>query len=256
MNAIVPERRSIIDRAKFLSQLRKRVEDANPSDLRPAVLDLLKIAYKKGRDEVWRRFEKDADGTGAAHAYCYLMDQVIRCLYDFTTTYVYPVTNPTRSERMSLVAVGGYGRGELAPYSDVDILFLLPYKQTPWGEQVVEYMLYMLWDLGLKVGHSTRSIDDCVRLAQGDLTIRTALLEKRFIWGDKESVRGARPALRQGRDRRHGTGLRRGQARRAGCAPQESRRLHAMSSSRTSRKARAACAISIRSTGSANISIG
>ncbi len=186
MNAIVPERRSIIDRAKFLSQLRKRVEDANPSDLRPAVLDLLKIAYKKGRDEVWRRFEKDADGTGAAHAYCYLMDQVIRCLYDFTTTYVYPVTNPTRSERMSLVAVGGYGRGELAPYSDVDILFLLPYKQTPWGEQVVEYMLYMLWDLGLKVGHSTRSIDDCVRLAQGDLTIRTALLEKRFIWGDKE----------------------------------------------------------------------
>jgi [protein-PII] uridylyltransferase len=186
MNAIVPERRSIIDRAKFLSQLRERVEDASAADLRPAVLDLLKITYTKGREEVWRRFEKDADGIGAAHAYCYLMDQVIRCLFDFTTTYVYPVTNPTRSERMSLVAVGGYGRGELAPYSDVDILFLLPYKQTPWGEQVVEYMLYMLWDLGLKVGHSTRSIDDCIRLAQGDLTIRTALLEKRFIWGDEE----------------------------------------------------------------------
>ncbi len=75
--------------------------------------------------------------------------------------------------------------GELAPYSDVDILFLLPYKQTPWGEQVVEYMLYMLWDLGLKVGHATRSVDDCVRLARDDLTIRTALLEKRFLWGDE-----------------------------------------------------------------------
>ena len=179
MNVAIPERRSIIDRAKFLSTLKARADKVAPADLRPVVLDLLKLAYNQGREEVWRRFEEDGDGIAAAHGYCYLMDQVIRCLYDFTTTYVYPVTNPTLSERMSLVAVGGYGRGELAPYSDVDILFLLPYKQTPWGEQVVEYMLYMLWDLGLKVGHATRSVDDCIRLARDDLTIRTALLEKR-----------------------------------------------------------------------------
>ena len=51
---------------------------------------------------------------------------------------------------MAVVAVGGYGRGTLAPGSDIDLLFLLPYKQTPWGEQIVEYMLYMLWDLGLE----------------------------------------------------------------------------------------------------------
>src|SRR5690606_18304657 len=105
-------------------------------------------------------------------------------LYDFTTGVVFPVANPSEAERLSVVAVGGYGRGALAPGSDIDLLFLLPYKQTPWGESVVEYMLYTLWDLGLKVGHSTRTVADCVRLAHEDFTIRTALLETRYIHGD------------------------------------------------------------------------
>src|SRR5256885_16152997 len=86
---------------------------------------------------------------------------------------------------MAIVAVGGYGRGELAPYSDVDLLFLLPYKQTPHTEQVIEYLLYLLWDLGLKAGQATRSVAECLRYAKPDLTIRTALLESPFIWGDQ-----------------------------------------------------------------------
>ena len=85
---------------------------------------------------------------------------------------------------MAIVATGGYGRGLLAPGSDIDLLFLLPYKQTPWGESVVEYMLYMLWDLGLKVGHATRTVDQCIKLASADITIRTALLDCRLILGD------------------------------------------------------------------------
>jgi [protein-PII] uridylyltransferase len=80
---------------------------------------------------------------------------------------------------------GGYGRGTLAPGSDVDLLFLLPYKQTAWGESMVEAILYILWDLKLKVGHATRSVDECVREAKADMTIRTALLETRFITGDE-----------------------------------------------------------------------
>ena len=117
---------------------------------------------------------------------CFLMDQLIRTLYDFTTQQVFPLANPSAGERLALVAVGGYGRGELAPFSDIDLLFLLPYKQTPHGEQVVEFMLYRLWDLGLKVGHATRSVDECIRQAKADMTIRTALLEARYLWGDQK----------------------------------------------------------------------
>jgi [protein-PII] uridylyltransferase len=90
---------------------------------------------------------------------------------------------------LSLVAVGGYGRGELAPQSDIDLLFLLPYKLTPRSEQVVEEILYFLWDLGFKVGNATRSIDDCLRQSKTDLTICTSLLEARWLWGDQDLYR-------------------------------------------------------------------
>ncbi len=115
-----------------------------------------------------------------------MIDQLIRAIYDFTTTQLYPLANPSAAEKVALVAVGGYGRAELAPYSDIDLLFLLPYKLTPHCEQVVEYILYRLWDLGLKVGQSTRSIDECLARAKGDLTILTALLEARYLWGEQE----------------------------------------------------------------------
>ena len=93
--------------------------------------------------------------------------------------------NPSDAERLSIVAVGGYGRGTLAPGSDIDLLFLLPYKQTAWGESVVEYLLYTLWDLGFKVGHATRSVTECIRLSLTDATIETSILEARYIWGDR-----------------------------------------------------------------------
>src|SRR5690606_3309710 len=115
----------------------------------------------------------------------HVMDVIIRTLYDFAATHVYRMRNPSAGERMAIVAVGGYGRGTLAPGSDIDLLFLLPYKQTPWGEQVAEYMLYMLWDMGLKVGHATRSVDECLRHARDDVTIATTLLEARFLWGEE-----------------------------------------------------------------------
>src|SRR6218665_1881186 len=86
---------------------------------------------------------------------------------------------------MAVVATGGYGRGLQAPGSDIDLLFLLPYKQTAWGEQVAEAILYCLWDTGLKVGHATRSVDECIRQSKADMTIRTAILEARFLLGDR-----------------------------------------------------------------------
>jgi len=113
------------------------------------------------------------------------VDQLIRTLYDLATETVYPLANPTSGEKMAIVAVGGYGRGEMAPFSDIDLLFLLPYKQTPHTEQVIEFLLYMLWDLGLKVGQAVRSVAECLRYAKADLTIRTALIEARYVWGEQ-----------------------------------------------------------------------
>ncbi len=110
---------------------------------------------------------------------------MIRLVYDYTVAHVYRATNPSDAERMAIIATGGYGRGLLAPYSDIDLLFLLPYKQTPWGESVIEYMLLLLWDLGLKVGHATRTVDQCIKLSRADMTIRTTLLDARMILGDE-----------------------------------------------------------------------
>ncbi len=107
-------------------------------------------------------------------------------IFDFADQRIYAAANPSAAERLSVVATGGYGRGELAPLSDIDLLFLRPYKQTPRGEQIVEFMLYLLWDMGLKVGHATRTVDESLRYADRDQTIRTALLEARYEWGDRE----------------------------------------------------------------------
>ncbi|WP_417667922.1 [protein-PII] uridylyltransferase [Roseibium sp.] len=161
--------------------------DGDGSDLkiRSKVLAELKTAMKAGREIAQTRLNEDGGGLKCAQRLSHLQDELIRVIYDFALYHVYRIKNPSAAERMSVVAVGGYGRGTLAPGSDVDLLFVLPYKQTPWGEQVVEYILYMLWDLGLKVGHATRNIDECIRLSKQDMTIRTAILEARYIWGDQ-----------------------------------------------------------------------
>ena len=151
---------------------------------RAAVLAVLKEALGRSRAENRARFAGGAAGLDCARTAARAMDELVRALLDFTCGRIYRSANPTAGERLSALAVGGYGRGELAPLSDVDIWFLHPYKITPWGEQVVEYTLYMLWDLGLKVGHAVRSVDECIRRAKRDVTIRTATLESRLVWGD------------------------------------------------------------------------
>ncbi len=152
---------------------------------RPAVLDRLKALLKAARIEANRQLVSDGNGRRCAEGLAKFQDELIRLVYDYTLAHVYRATNPSDAERMTIVATGGYGRGLLAPYSDIDLLFLLPYKQTPWGESVVEYMLYLLWDLGLKVGHATRTVDQCLKLSRADVTIRTTLLDARIILGDK-----------------------------------------------------------------------
>src|SRR5690348_1705816 len=174
------KQREIVDRLAVLERLAALTESGEPD--RRRVAEILKEALQAGRAEVRRRFDAGALGSDTVRSLSFLTDQLIRALHDFVTIAVFPLANPTAGEHLGIVAVGGYGRGELAPFSDIDLLFLLPYKQTPHTEQVIEYLLYVLWDLGLKVGHSTRTVADCLRYAKADLTIRTALLEARYVW--------------------------------------------------------------------------
>ncbi len=178
--------RDIIDRRALAEELAQAIGDAPASALdRSVLLPPLKAALARGRAEIRRRFDADGTAIRAVGEQCFLIDQLIRGLYDLVTETIYPLANPTVGEKMAIVAVGGYGRGEMAPFSDVDLLFLLPYKQTPHTEQVIEFLLYLLWDLGLKVGQATRTVAECVRYAKADLTIRTALLEARYVWGEQ-----------------------------------------------------------------------
>jgi [protein-PII] uridylyltransferase len=185
MQVQIPSQRAIIDRRAIAEQI-FGLEDVGTSPLRAQATAILKEALENGRAEIAQRLSnKPGHGREIAAAYAFLTDQLLRLIYDFTVKRLYPLNNPTASERLCLAAVGGYGRGEMALFSDVDLAFITPYKPTGWTEQVIESILYSLWDLGLKVGHSSRSIDELIRMAKGDLTIRTAYLEARFVWGDE-----------------------------------------------------------------------
>ena len=152
---------------------------------RSTVAQLLKAELVAARAKAQEILLKDRHGRRCAERLCFVQDEMIRILFSAATRHLYRSPIPTGAERMAVVATGGYGRGLMAPESDIDLLFVLPYKQTAWGEQVAEAILYCLWDMGLKVGHATRSVDESIRQARGDMTIRTAILETRFLAGDK-----------------------------------------------------------------------
>ena len=179
--SVLGEPQAIADRIDALAG------DATDADaLRHAVLDELRQVLQGGRDKVREAFlVQPRAGLRCARALAHVMDCVIWGAMHYVTEHVHPIAVRTKGEHLAVIAVGGYGRGEMAPSSDVDLLFLTPYKQTAWSESVIESVLYLLWDLKLKVGQSTRSPEDCLRLAKADFTIRTTLLEQRFISGER-----------------------------------------------------------------------
>src|SRR5262245_39231660 len=176
----------VFDAAVVASELERLAEShtGNERDLRMAVSRRLKSALQQGRAIAEQLLIKDRHGRRCAERLCQMQDEIIRLLFEFAGRYLYPAQNPSEAEHMAIVATGGYGRGVLAAGSDIDLLFLLPYKQTAWGESIAEAILYCLWDMGLKVGHATRSVSECIRQAKADMTIRTAVLEARYLLGD------------------------------------------------------------------------
>ncbi len=178
--------------------------ETEPMARRRAIVQRLAAARKAGRAVIDAALtETPFDARAAVRAYAHLTDGIVVTAFDSVCTRLHPNPTPTGGERLALVAVGGYGRAEMAPFSDVDLLFLTPYKVTPWAETVIESLLYVLWDLKLKIGHASRSVKDCLRLARDDMTIRTSLLEMRGLAGDAALIAELRKRLRA--DLFHGT---------------------------------------------------
>ncbi len=178
---------AIFDRNAVRAEIEARTgDDSDAAALRAATVAVLRDALDRGRGAIAAALaETPLRAHPAIRSYAFLTDCVVQSVFEVATTRLHRAGTPTASERLALLAVGGYGRFEMAPHSDVDLLFLVPYKVPAWAESVIESMLYMLWDLRLKVGHSARSTEDCLRLGRDDITIRTALLEQRFICGDE-----------------------------------------------------------------------
>jgi [protein-PII] uridylyltransferase len=189
----------VVDGIKLRAQLSAAALDAigNEAEQRKRALEILKAALFRGRMIAKERLESGAGGIETARLLSGVTDEVVCALYDFTTVHVFRARNPTEGERLALLAVGGYGRGTLAPFSDLDLLFLRPYKQTAHAESVIEYMLYALWDLGFKVGHASRTVEECLRLGREDFTIRTSMLEARRLTGDERLARELQRRFRE-----------------------------------------------------------
>ena len=248
-NKEAPVAIEVFDAATVAGELESLVPDyaGNERELRLAVSRRLKAALLQGRAAAERLLIKERAGRRCAERLCWMQDEILRVLYEFVAKHLYPAQNPSEAERMAIIGTGGYGRGILAPGSDIDLLFLLPYKQTAWGESVAESILYCLWDMGLKVGHATRSVTECIRQAKADMTVRTAVLEARYLLGDrklyddlvtrfdKEIVQGtaaefvaAKLAERDERHRRAGTVALSGRAQRQGRQGRTARPPHAL----------------------------
>jgi [protein-PII] uridylyltransferase len=153
--------------------------------LRAGLVALLRETHTRGLAHAHERLLADRDGLACAHRLSATMDRMIEATFQIVTRHIHPPPASAKAERLAVVAVGGYGRGTMAPGSDVDLLFILGPGSRTWSERAVETMLYVLWDLKLKVGHATRTIDESMREARGDLTIRTTLLEARHLTGDR-----------------------------------------------------------------------
>ncbi|MGA8445753.1 MAG: [protein-PII] uridylyltransferase [Roseiarcus sp.] len=175
-----------VERAKLLEKLALLHErlSGDPAAFRRAAIEMLQAALASGRDEARVALEDGGTGRACAEALSAQTDDLLRVALEMSARWLAPA-QPGQS-LPTIVAVGGYGRGMLAPFSDIDLLFLMPDKSPPGLERVVEALLYVLWDLKLKVGHATRTVDECLKQARADMTIRTTLIEARFIVGDQD----------------------------------------------------------------------
>src|ERR1700693_4884844 len=166
---------------KILAHAERQLTSEGSRRLRER-LDLYKKFLKIEEHRLRLKHYSGAGGLEIVRDRAALLDVVLR---SFCEGGVEGSAYADKTPPVALLAIGGYGRGELSPYSDVDILFLHDAARiSSEATEVIEQVLYMLWDVGFKVGHSTRSIDEAIKLANSDVLTKTSLLESRFLAGN------------------------------------------------------------------------
>ncbi len=142
---------------KIVSKYRDNISKTRES-LITELSDIIESARRKAESALIRH----GSGIRTARSISKFQDILIEKIYEFIVQNIHLPTDQENFDKICLVAVGGYGRGTLAPFSDIDLLFLHSNKLSDWTESIIEYMLYILWDLGFKVGHATRNLDQCL----------------------------------------------------------------------------------------------
>ena len=177
--------REIVDQTALRDEIAALHAKGEPGPaFRTGVSKILRAAHGEGLARIRQKFlASDYAGLRASRSVADLTDIILVTAIE-AAQFLHPLSNPEDARHLSTVAVGGYGRSAMAPFSDVDLLFVMPTKPPPWAESVVETVLYILWDMRLKVGHAVRDADSCIQLGRDDMTIRTTLLEMRLIHGD------------------------------------------------------------------------
>ncbi|GBQ89610.1 uridylyltransferase PII [Acetobacter nitrogenifigens DSM 23921 = NBRC 105050] len=169
--------------AGLASALREAAPGEQATPGREAALAIFRRHLGRYQAEIRTRFEsREIKGVPAAKQLAAYADELVRALARFASETLAP--DDDLLGQIAITATGGYGKRLLAPFSDIDLLFLTPEAPSPEVLALVEYVLYFLWDLGLKVGHATRSIQQCIEQAEADTTVRTALLDARLLIGN------------------------------------------------------------------------
>lgn len=185
----MPEARKLPDISVALAELL----NACAPPARDAALAGFRRQLGRAQAHVQTCFEADGlNGLQAARLHARLMDELVSALFTYTLRIIPLGPKGT----LAMAATGGYGRATLAPFSDIDLLFLSGPTPSAEVNQAVEFILYFLWDLGLKVGHALRTVEECLREAKGDVTIRTSMLDARCLAGDRSLFADFQTAFR------------------------------------------------------------
>jgi [protein-PII] uridylyltransferase len=177
----------ILDAKKLFGQLirlRKQGKNHKPEAIRAETLTLMRQAYDEGRAAIRSGFLDDGDARRATREAAAMIDLLIATLFQFAGNYLYRKRKADLKQRLTIIAVGGYGRGELFPHSDIDVLFLHDTQDWEQTSKIAEFILYILWDMGMQVGQSVRTVDETIAWAGSDMSVLTNLLDMRIICGN------------------------------------------------------------------------